>query len=76
MRDSNGDIRNNIRISPSLLDLRKLSREIGTPLDRLDIWDTDFQCASCNSIISDRFGANQAGDLLCWDCATNSDSED
>lgn len=75
VRNSKGQIRDNISPSPSLINLRKSSREYGGTLKRLDILKANFSCNSCGSSISNRFGANRHGELLCWNCATNPDRD-
>ncbi len=73
VRSSDGQIRDNFSSSPSLIELRETSRDVGQSLNRLDIWDVGFICNSCKERISNRFGANHRGDLLCLDCALKPD---
>jgi len=54
--------------SPTLDELREAERRHGT---RLSLWQTGLLCTDCGNEINDRFGATPAGDLLCWDCATD-----
>lgn len=62
--------------NPTLDKLRKLSRSHGDPTDRLDLWQAGLVCSVCESEINDRFAANPAGDVLCWDCAMETDSDE
>ncbi|KOX91289.1 radical SAM protein [Haloarcula rubripromontorii] len=61
---------------PTLDELRELSRQHGGTTERLDLWQAGLLCTQCDSEINDRFAANPQGDLLCWDCATDTDSHD
>lgn len=58
---------------PRLDQLRQLSREVGTPLKRLDLWESDLHCQGeygCGTEIEGRFGAGPDRGVLCWDCVT------
>ncbi|AEH39289.1 SPL family radical SAM protein [Halopiger xanaduensis] len=59
---------------PTLNELRKIERQYGDPTERLDLWQAGLLCADCSSEINDRFAANPAGEILCWDCAMDTDS--
>ena len=61
---------------PSLDELREISRRYGEPTERLDLWQAGLLCTECDSEINERFAANPAGELLCWDCAMSTDSHD
>jgi len=61
---------------PTLDELREISRRHGEPTDRLDLWQAGLLCTQCDSEINDRFAANPAGELLCWECAMDTDSHD
>lgn len=67
--DDQGDIIDNFYSTPNLDDIRKISRNNGDPLDRIDIWDSELLCSVCDSQIDDRFSSTHSGSLLCWDCA-------
>lgn len=54
---------------PTLDELRELDRQHGAPTERLDLWQSGLLCTECDDELNDRFAANPAGDLLCWDCA-------
>ena len=54
---------------PRLDELREAERQYGDPTDRIDILDTKISCSTCGTEIVDRFSADMAGDLLCWNCA-------
>ncbi|MCU4744291.1 radical SAM protein [Natronoglomus mannanivorans] len=59
---------------PTLNELRKTERQYGNPTDRLDLWQTGLLCADCRNEINDRFAANPTSEILCWDCAMNTES--
>lgn len=61
--------------SPNLAELREHSRNLGNPLNRLDLWERGIPCSQCSDYLSGRFSANSDGSILCWDCAMSSDSE-
>lgn len=61
---------------PTLNELREIERQYGDPTDRLDLWQAGLLCAECNSEINDRFAADPAGKILCWDCAMDTESTD
>lgn len=67
--DECGEIKNNFTDRAKLKELRRISRETGSPLSRLDIWDIDLVCSSCSAVIDRRFSADKNGHMLCWDCA-------
>lgn len=75
IRSTTGKIRDNLPRTPSLINLRQASRNYGEPLDRLNIWNAGFDCHQCGEKITDRFGADRNGNLLCWDCAMASDHD-
>lgn len=75
IRSTTGKIRDNLPRTPSLINLRQASRDYGEPLDRLNIWNAGFDCHQCGEKITDRFGADRNGNLLCWDCAMASDHD-
>jgi DNA repair photolyase len=56
-------------VQPRLDELREAERQYGDPTDRIDILDTKISCSTCGTEIVDRFSADMAGDLLCWNCA-------
>lgn len=59
---------------PPLDELRELDRQHGTPTNRLDLWQSGLLCSSCDAELNDRFAAASTGELLCWDCATDTES--
>lgn len=61
---------------PSLDKLRELDRQHGTPTNRLDLWQAGLLCDKCEAEINDRFAAASTGELLCWDCATNTENHE
>jgi len=61
---------------PTLDTLREFNRQLGTPTDRLNLWQAGLLCTECESEINDRFAATPTGELLCWDCAMDTDSTD
>lgn len=61
---------------PTLDELRQLSRQHGRPTERLDLWQAGLLCAECDSEINERFASNLDGDILCWDCAMETDSRE
>jgi len=61
---------------PTLDELREFDRQLGNPTERLDLWQAGLLCAECDSEINDRFAASPSGDILCWDCAMDTDSAD
>jgi DNA repair photolyase len=61
---------------PSLDELRKLDREYGSPIDRLNLWQAGLLCTGCENELNDRFAATPAGELLCWDCASDTEAHD
>lgn len=69
VRDAQGRFLTSFSDKPKLGELREVSREHESPLDRLDLWDSNLPCSSCGEVIEERFSANSKGDLLCWDCA-------
>lgn len=73
LRDRNGNSLKTYREQPSVKELREESRQTGTPLERIDILDSDLVCSACGEAIESRFGADQRGRILCWDCAVNTD---
>lgn len=61
---------------PTLDELRQIDRRHGEPTERLDLWQAGLLCSGCDSEINGRFAANPAGELLCWDCAMDTDSHE
>lgn len=61
----------NMSSSPQLPELRRISRDYGKSLERLDLWKQGLRCVSCSQEIEGRFSSNSQGDLLCWECAMN-----
>lgn len=61
--------------TPKLDTLRECSKNVGKPLERIDLWDRGLFCGHCEEPITDRFSADINGNLLCWDCAMNIDAE-
>lgn len=61
---------------PTLDELRKISRNYGLPTERLNLWQAGLICSECNSEINERFAADPAGNILCWDCAMETPSDD
>jgi DNA repair photolyase len=61
---------------PTLDKLRELDRQYGVPTDRLDLWQAGLLCSSCEAELNDRFAAAATGELLCWDCAMNTESHE
>lgn len=56
--------------NPTLNQLREAERRYGDPLERLDLWQSGLVCSDCGSEINARFSADLDGNLLCWDCAS------
>lgn len=67
---SGGNVLETFGPDPTLDQLREAERQYGQPVDRLDLWDGNLVCTSCSQTIADRFSADIDGNLLCWDCAT------
>lgn len=59
----------------TLDNLRELSRKTGHPMERINLLDAKLPCSECDSLISERFSATANGQLLCWDCAMNTENE-
>lgn len=71
VRDTQGRFKCILSGDMKLDQVRKLSRDNGEPLERIDVWQAGLSCTNCDKLISDRFSANANGDLLCWDCAVD-----
>ncbi|WP_323190771.1 radical SAM protein [Halostella sp. PRR32] len=61
---------------PTLDQLREGSRKHGDSLDRLDLWQAGLLCAECSDAINGRFAASPEGDLLCWECASQTEEQE
>jgi len=61
---------------PSLDDLREVSRSHGDATERVDLWQAGLLCSECGDDINGRFAASPDGDLLCWECATETETQD
>lgn len=68
LRGADGKFLTNISPQPNLQNIRKLSRDHGKPLERINVLDAGFYCSECGCQIKQRFGAKPDGSLLCWDC--------
>lgn len=58
--------------TPTLDELRDAERRTG---ERIVLTDLGIPCHICSSAITDRFGADPNGNLLCWQCAINTEHE-
>lgn len=68
-----GSIIADLGSNPTLDDLRKIERQEG---ERLNLWQVGLICSACGEIINGRFGADEKGELLCWNCAQNASSKE
>lgn len=66
----NDEVVEDLGESPTLNQLREAERKHGGPLERLDLWQSGLVCSDCGSEINGRFSADLEGNLLCWDCAS------
>lgn len=57
---------------PTLNELRETERKHG---ERLNLWQAGLVCSNCRNEINDRFAADPAGSLLCWDCAMDAQGD-
>lgn len=71
--DKDGELVVRFEGQPTLDELRQLEYDTG---ERLDLWQAGLVCTECNSPINDRFAADSAGNLLCWGCAMDAQSEE
>jgi len=71
-----GSVIDNFSGDPTLNQVREWSRENGDPLERVDLFESDIYCANCSKKIDERFGATVSGDILCWDCISQSPSDE
>jgi len=71
-----GQFRDLLSDDPTLNEMREASRQIGEPLERIDILNSNWNCSKCESSIDDRFGSTAAGEILCWECAMGDESSD
>lgn len=55
---------------PTLDELRNVEQQ---QQERLVLTDIGVPCSNCSSEITNRFGADPRGNLLCWDCAVTTD---
>ena len=69
--DSEGKVVEVIGTNPTLEELRASERKFGK---RFDLLESDLICVECENLIEYRFSANSEGELLCWDCATQQES--
>lgn len=58
---------------PTLDELREIERDNG---ERLDLWQSGLVCSNCRSTINDRFASSPGGDIICWECAIDSNPND
>lgn len=68
-----GSVVTDLGPNPTLDELRKIERREG---NRLNLWQVGLICTVCGEAINDRFGADEKGELLCWNCAQNASPED
>lgn len=61
--------------SPTLDQLREVERRHSGPLERLDLWQSGLVCSDCGKEINGRFSADLEGNLLCWECATETEPD-
>ncbi|WP_438267078.1 SPL family radical SAM protein [Haladaptatus salinisoli] len=59
--------------NPSLITLRNAEQEYG---ERIDLWQAGLLCSDCGNEINGRFGSTPSGDLLCWECAIDAQSDE
>lgn len=57
---------------PTLDDLRTAEQQANK---RLPLTNLGVPCANCETEIRERFAADPRGNLLCWDCATTTNTE-
>lgn len=72
--NSSGDTLSKYTNPPNLGELREFSRQVGDPMERIDLWDSGLTCSGCSEIIRERFSADSKGEILCWDCAIGEES--
>lgn len=70
--DESGEIAQEFGKDPTLDDLREAERQHG---ERINLWQQGLICFQCGNQINDRFSTNPEGNLLCWDCAQNTETE-
>ena len=68
--DDEGQVIESFGKNPSLDKLREAERRHS---ERIDLWQQGLVCSECNNQITGRFSADFAGNLLCWECATDYD---
>lgn len=70
-----GEVVQSIEGEPTLDEIREISRKRGSPLDRIDVFESEVDCQRCGSNLSKRFASDRSGKILCWEC-TNSIRDD
>lgn len=58
--------------SPSLIELREAERRYG---ERVNLWQAGLLCSECGNEINERFGSTPHGDILCWGCVEDAQSD-
>ncbi|ACV47690.1 MULTISPECIES: SPL family radical SAM protein [Halomicrobium] len=71
--DDQGHVVEEFGKNPTLNELREAERRHST---RINLWQQGLVCDECGNQINERFSARQDGHLLCWDCATSSESHE
>lgn len=74
--EKDGQTVSNFEEQPTLKELREIEAATGSPTERLDLWQSGLLCSECETEINSRFAANPQGDLLCWDCAMQTEGSD
>lgn len=72
----NGEVIEELGENPTLNQLREVERKHGGPLERLDLWQSGLVCTDCGKEINGRFSADLDGNLLCWECASQTAPEE
>lgn len=73
LEDDDGDVLEEFQGSPTLDAIRQAEKKQNS---RILLTDLGIPCSICDSEIRGRFGATPRGDLLCWDCAVTSDTQE
>lgn len=72
LTDDGGTHVEKLGTEPTLDDLREAERRDGV---RINLWQAGLLCSQCDEEINERFGADTAGNILCWDCAMAIESD-
>lgn len=75
VRDGEGRFLKILDAPPSLDTVREVSREVGKPVERINVQRSTIPCRECGRDISERFGSTPEGEILCWECVSRAEEQ-